>query len=71
MNKIYIAIAELSDKFKKMCYGLTTNKTDIDDACQELQLYFLSMNPDTLKKIYEKDGKEGILKYGAVVLRRA
>jgi RNA polymerase sigma factor (sigma-70 family) len=71
MNKIYIAIAELSDKFKKMCYGLTTNKTDIDDACQELQLYFLSMNPDTLKKIYEKDGKEGILRYGAVVLRRA
>ena len=29
------------------------------------------MNPDTLKGIYEKDGKDGIIKYGAVVLRRA
>ena len=29
------------------------------------------MNPDTIKKIYDKDGNEGILKYGAVALRRA
>ena len=29
------------------------------------------MNPDSLKKIYEKDGLEGITRYGAVVLRRA
>ena len=29
------------------------------------------MNPDTLKKIWEKDGEVGILKYGNVALRRA
>ena len=29
------------------------------------------MNPDTLRSIYEKDGKKGILSYGAVVLRRS
>ena len=71
MNKIYIAIAELNTKFRAMCYGITKNKHDIENAVQELMLYFLQMNPDTLKSIYEKDGKEGILRYGAVVLRRA
>jgi len=54
-----------------MCYGLTKDKEQIDDAVQELYLYFLSMNPETLKKIYEKDGLDGITRYGAVVLRRA
>ena len=71
MNKIYLIIGDLTDKFKKMCYGMTTNINDIENAVQELMLYFLQMNPDTLKGIYEKDGKDGIIKYGAVVLRRA
>ena len=71
MNKIYLEISKLSDKFRTMCYGLTTNKEDINNAVQELMLYFLQMNPETLKKIYTKDGLEGITRYGAVVLRRA
>ena len=71
MNKIYLEISKLSDKFRTMCYGLTKDKEEIDDAVQELYLYFLQMNPETLKKIYEKDGLDGITKYGAVVLRRA
>ena len=71
MNKIYLEISKLSDKFRTMCYGLTKNETDIDNAVQELMLYFLQMNPETLKKIYTKDGEKGIIKYGAVVLRRA
>ena len=71
MNKIYLEISKLSDKFRTMSYGLTKNETDIDNAVQELMLYFLQMNPETLKKIYEKDGLDGITKYGAVVLRRA
>jgi DNA-directed RNA polymerase specialized sigma24 family protein len=54
-----------------MCYGLTKDKVAIDDAVQELYVYFLSMNPETLKTIWEKDGTEGIVRYGAVVLRRA
>jgi len=53
-----------------MCYGLTKNKTDIDNAVQELFVYFLE-RPELVKKIYDKDGVEGITKYGAVVLRRA
>ena len=70
MNKIYLEISKLSDKFRTMCYGLTKNKTDIHNAVQELFIYFLE-RPELVKKVYEKDGIEGITKYGAVVLRRA
>ena len=54
-----------------MAYGITTDENKINEAVQELMLYFLQMNPDTLKNIYEKDGILGITKYGAVALRRA
>ena len=70
MNKIYLEISKLSDKFRVMCYGLTKNKTDIDNAVQELFIYFLE-RPELVKKIYDKDDLEGITRYGAVVLRRA
>ncbi len=71
MNKIYVEISKLSDKFRTMCYGLTTNKEDIDNAVQDLMLYFMEMNPESLKKIWENDGEKGIISYGAVVLYRA
>jgi RNA polymerase sigma factor (sigma-70 family) len=71
MTEIYLEISKLSDKFRNMCYGITKDKEDIDNAVQELCLYFMQMNPETLKSIWEKDGQEGIIKYGAVVLRRA
>jgi hypothetical protein len=34
-------------------------KTVVNEAVQEIMLYFLQMNPDTLKDIYIKDGIEG------------
>jgi DNA-directed RNA polymerase specialized sigma24 family protein len=71
MTDIYVEISKLSDKFRTMCYGLTKDKEAIDDAVQELYVYFLSMNHDTLRTIWEKDGPEGIVRYGAVVLKRA
>ena len=71
MNDIYAEIAKLSDKFRSMAYGLTKDKNKIDNAVQELMLYFLSMNPDVLSKIWKKDGINGITRYGAVALRRA
>ena len=70
MNKIYLEISKLSNKFRKMCFGLTKNETDINNAVQELMVYFLE-RPELVKKIYDKDGIEGITKYGAVVLRRS
>ena len=71
MTDIYKEISKLSSKFRTMAYGLTHNENDIDEAVQELMLYFLQMNPDTLKGIWIKDGEEGIIRYGAVVLRRS
>ena len=71
MNKIYQEISSLSSKFREMCYGLTQDEEAINDAVQELMLYYLQMNPETLKGIWEKDGQEGLIRYGAVVLRRS
>jgi len=71
MTEIYAEIAKLSNKFRTMAYGLTTDKNKIDNAVQELMLYFLSMNPEVLSKIWKKDGINGITKYGAVALKRA
>ena len=71
MNKIYVEISKLTDFFREMAFGITTNENKINEAVQELMLYFLQMNPTTLKNIYEKDGIQGIKKYGAVALRRA
>jgi len=71
MNKIYQEISSLSSKFRTMCYGLTQDEEAINDAVQELMLYYLQMNPDTLKGIWEKDGQDGLIRYGAVVLRRS
>ena len=71
MTEIYKEIAQLTDKFRTMAYGITTDENKINEAVQELMLYFLNMNPTTLKAIYDKDGILGITKYGAVALRRA
>ena len=71
MNKIYIEISKLTDEFRTMAFGLTQNEDKINEAVQELMLYFLQANPETIKNIYEKDGINGIKKYGAVVLKRS
>jgi len=71
MTDIYIEISKLTDKFREMAYGLTTDEDRVNEAVQELMLYFLQMNPNTLKTIYEKDGINGIVRYGAVALRRS
>jgi len=71
MTEIYLEISKLSDKFRTMAYGLTSDENEVNEAVQELMIYFLQMNPETLKAIYDKDGILGITRYGAVALRRA
>tara|TARA_R110002110_G_scaffold324698_1_gene536710 strand:- start:208 stop:771 length:564 start_codon:yes stop_codon:yes gene_type:complete len=71
MTEIYLEISKLTPKFKKMCYRYVKDKHIINEAVQELMLYFLQMNPIILKGIYEKDGIVGVTSYGAVALRRA
>ena len=71
MNKIYIEISKLTDKFRKMAFGICKDEDKINEAVQELMLYFLQANPQVIKNIYEKDGIDGLTRYGAVALRRA
>jgi DNA-directed RNA polymerase specialized sigma24 family protein len=71
MTNIYIEISKLTDQFRTMAYGITNDENKIHEAVQELMLYFLQMNKQTLSDIWEKDGVNGILRYGAVALRRA
>ena len=71
MNKICEEISKLTDKFRTMAYGLTSDENEVNESVQELMLYLLSMNKSTLSAIYEKDGIDGVTRYGAVALRRA
>ena len=71
MKKIYEEISKLSDKFRTMAFGLTSDENEVNESVQELMLYLLQMNPTTLKTIYDKDGIDGVTRYGAVALRRA
>ena len=71
MNKIYQAVADCRKTFVKMSYAFTQDINEIEEACSELMLYFLQMNPSVLKSIFEKDGQKGLIRYGAVVLRRS
>tara|TARA_R110002110_G_scaffold67206_1_gene183567 strand:+ start:1148 stop:1702 length:555 start_codon:yes stop_codon:yes gene_type:complete len=71
MIEIYKIVSDLSPKFKEMAFGICKDENEINNAVQELMLYFLQMSPEVLSSIFKKDGKQGILRYGAVALRRA
>jgi len=71
IEDIYKVIGELRQVFIGIAGQYVKSEYKMEDAVQELFIKFLSMNPDTLKKIYKKDGKKGIIRYGAVVLRRS
>ena len=72
MNKIYELIAELSEGvFIRIGQRYSKDSTAIKDAVQECCLYLLQMNPETLKKIYDKDGEKGLIGYSAVVIKRS
>ena len=71
MTDIYLKISKLTDKFRTMAYGLTSDENEVNESVQELMLYLMQMNPNTLKTIYDTDGIDGVTRYGAVALRRA
>ena len=71
MTEIHKVIASLVPEFKAIAKKLSHNKTDIDDAVQELCLYFMTINPKVLKDIYTKDGEKGLLSYAYIALRRS
>ena len=70
IEDIYKIIGGLKQVFMGIAGQYVKSEYKMEDAVQELFLKFLKMNPDTLKNIYKKDGKKGLILYGAVVLRR-
>ena len=70
MTEIYKLITENDNKFRLYAYKFTRDKNEIDEVVQELMLYYLSMNKDTLKTIFDKDGIKGIIGYGCIVIKR-
>ena len=71
MNKVYEAVADCRKTFVEMSFAFTHDINEIEEAVQECLMYFLQMNPSVLKSIFEKDGHKGLIRYGAVVLRRS
>jgi hypothetical protein len=71
MTEIYIEISKLTDKFRKMAYRYTKDKTVVNEAVQEINVIFFANESRYFKDIYTKDGIEGVTRYGAVALRRA
>ena len=71
MNSIYNQIAKLTSRFKKIAARNTNDENEINECVQELMLYFLQMTPKTLKKIWDKDGETGIIKYGTIIINRS
>jgi len=71
IKKIYKLIADNRQRFVDIASYYTEDKNIIDDVVQEQMLYFMQMNKETLIDIYEKDGLEGLVKYGAVAIHRA
>lgn len=71
IKKIYKLIADNRNRFVAVASRYTEDKNVIDEVVQEQMLYFMQMNQETLIDIYNKDGIEGIVKYGAVAIHRA
>ena len=71
IKDIYKVIGGLRQVFIGIAGQYVKSEYKMEDAVQELFLKFLKMNPDTLKKIYKNDGRKGLIRYGAVVLRRS
>ena len=71
MNELHNIIANLRQTMVYMAYGLIKDYNEIQEIVQETLVYMLQMNQTTLKKIYDKDGKDGLLRYAGVVMRRS
>ena len=71
IDKIYKLIADNRSRFVAVAERYTDDKNVIDEVVQEQMLYFMQMNKQTLTDIYDKDGLEGLVKYGAVAIHRA
>ena len=70
MNKIYIEITDQIHKLRQQAFRFTDDKNEVDEVVQEVLLYFLTMNPTTLKKIHTTDGIKGVISYACIMIKR-
>jgi|TARA_R110000824_G_C15115280_1_gene667510 RNA polymerase sigma factor (sigma-70 family) len=70
MNKIYIEITDHIPKLRQAAFRFTNDKNEVDEVVQEVLLYFLTMNPATLKKIYDTDKIKGVISYACIMIKR-
>lgn len=70
MNDIYKEITGKEHKFREVAFRFTTDKNEVDEVVQELFLYFLQMNTETLTKMYNTDGIIGVTRYGCMIVKR-
>lgn len=56
---------------RSIAINFVKDKNFIDDVIQETYLYLMQMNQKTLQDIYEKDGKEGLIRYSAIIIKRS
>ena len=71
MTEVYKVVADCRKDFITIAYGFTADENEVEECVQELLLYFLQMNPETLLSIFKKDGRLGIIRYGSVAIRRS
>jgi DNA-directed RNA polymerase specialized sigma24 family protein len=71
MTEIIKLITERDYKFRLYAYRFTRDRNEVDEVIQELMLYYLTMNKETLAKIFEKDGINGVVGYGCIVIKRS
>ena len=69
MNKIYLEIAKLTDKFRTMSYRLTTDENKINEAVQELMRDLTSGDPVVILAGYPSE-MEGFLRVNPGLGRR-
>tara|TARA_R110000744_G_scaffold86348_1_gene168716 strand:- start:10601 stop:11188 length:588 start_codon:yes stop_codon:yes gene_type:complete len=70
MNKIYQEITDHIHKLRQQAFRFTDDKNEVDEVVQEVLLYFLTMNPETLKKIYTSDKIKGVISYACIMIKR-
>ena len=66
LNKI---ISELD--LKKIALQYTKDLHKVNDVVQETYLYLLEIDSKIIEDIYNKDGINGLLRYSAIIIKRA
>lgn len=69
--ELHKEIAKNYNLFYKYAFKICGDKNEVNEVVQELYLYLLNMNQQTLIKIYDKDNIKGIVGYGCIVIKRS